>query len=114
MSHILVVGTMLIRIPYHESYGATSGATFKDSAEDFHTVFLLACRSETALSGTTACQFALDKVHVHGNAGRHAVNHSSYGLAMALAKGGKSEYVAKCIHLSNGNVKTENDRADER
>lgn len=105
---------MLVGIPYHESYGATSGATFKDSAKDFHMVFLLACRSETALSRAAACQLTLNEVHVHGNAGRHAVNHSSYGLTMALAKGGKSENITKCVHLSNGNVKTENDRADER
>ena len=114
MSHVFVVGTMLVGVPYHEAYGATSCTSFKYSAEQLHLVLLLACRSKTALPWASACKFALNEIKVHFYAGRHAINNTTYSLAMALAKGGKSEYIAKCIHLSNGNVKTENDRADER
>jgi hypothetical protein len=40
----------------------------------------------------------LNEVKVHFYAGRHAVNNATYSLAMTLAKGGKAEYVAKCVH----------------
>jgi hypothetical protein len=90
---------MLVGVPYHEAYGATGGATLKDSAEQLHLVLLLACRSKTALPWASACKFALNEIKVHFYAGRHAINNTTYSLAMALAKGGKSEYIAKCIHF---------------
>ena len=99
VAHVLVVGTVLVGVPHHEAYGATRGTALKDTAEDFHTVLLLACRGETALPRATACQFALDEVHVHGDACRHAVDYTSYGFAMTFAEGGQTEYVAKCVHL---------------
>jgi hypothetical protein len=90
---------MLVYIPYHEAYGATGGAPFEHSAEQFHLVLLLACRGKTALPWASACKFALNEIKVHFYAGRHAVNNATYSLAMALAKGGKSEYIAKCVHF---------------
>ena len=99
MAHVLVVGTVLVGVPYHEAYGATGCTSFKYSAEQFHTVLLLACRGKAALPWASACQFALNEIKVHFYAGRHAVNNATYSFAMTLAKGGKSEYVAKCVHL---------------
>ena len=98
VTHVFIILAPLIIITYQETYWASCSSTFKDTAEDFHTVLLLACRGETALPRATACQFALDKVHVHGDACRHAVDYTSYGFAMAFAEGGQTEYVAKCVH----------------
>jgi hypothetical protein len=90
---------MLVGVPYHEAYGATGCTSFKYSAEQFHLVLLLACRGKTALPWASACKFALNEIKVHFYAGRHAVNNATYSFAMALAKGGKAEYVAKCVHF---------------
>ena len=99
VTHVLVVGTVLVGIPYHEANGATGGAPFKYSAEQLHLVLLLACCGKTALPWASACKFALNEIKVHFYAGRHAVNNATYSFAMALAKGGQSEYIAKCVHL---------------
>ena len=50
-----------------------------------------------ALSGASAVQLALDKVHVDFYACRKSVNNASYSYSMTLSKCSESEKIAKCI-----------------
>ena len=90
---------MLVGIADDEADGAARRVAFEDAAEQFYAVGLLAAGGDGALAGTPPVQFVLDEVHVDGDACRHAVNDTSYGLAMALAEGRQPEYIAKGIHF---------------
>ena len=73
---------MLVFVPYHKADAATRGTSLKDAGEQFHLVTLFAGRSEYRLSRFASVQLLLDKIHIHLNTGRYAINHSTDAFAV--------------------------------
>lgn len=92
---------MVVGVAHEKADGCPSGLAFEDTAEQFHTVGLLARGGQVALSRTAPVEFVLDEVHIDFDAGGHAVNHASHPWSMAFAEGGQPEDVAKGVaHVS--------------
>ena len=108
-THVVIVGGALVVVPDHKANGAACRLSVHHSAEQFHFVVFFAVGGNSALSGFPAVQLMLDEIHVDIHAGRHAVNDTTYGFAVAFAKGGQGEYFSKCVaHLLvfiSGNVR---------
>ena len=71
--------------------------SFEHTAEQFYAVGLTARSGDSTLSGASAVEFMLDEIHVDLDAWRHTVNDTSHALAMAFAKSGKGENIAKGV-----------------
>ena len=100
VAQVVVVGRVLVLIAHDETDGAAGGAAFEYAREYFHAVGLAARGGQGALSRPAAGQFGTDEIHVDGNAGGKAVDDAAKGGAVALAKGGEAQDVAKGVHAS--------------
>lgn len=91
LTHVVVILRMLVGIAYHKANGTACGLTLEDTAEQLDLVSLLTGGGKDALARTATVKFALNEVHVYGDAGRHAIDDTANGCAVALAEGGQRE-----------------------
>lgn len=96
-AHVLIILRVLISVAHDEANGATSRFALKHTAQNLDLVGFVATSGNSALPRSATVQFALDERQVDVDAGRHAVDNATNGFAVALAKGGQREDVAKCI-----------------
>ncbi len=100
MAQIVVVGRMLVGVPYYESYRRAGGTALEHAGEQFHCVGLLTGCRYGRLAGAAAAHLPLYLLDGESHAGRDAVEHAAEGGAMAFAKCGEGDLVAECIHIS--------------
>ena len=99
VTHVFIILAPLIIITHQETYWTSCGTTFKDTAEDFHTVALLTGCGEWALPRTAPVQFSLNEININRNPCWHSIYYTSYGSSMTLAERCQPKDIAKCIHL---------------
>ena len=85
-AHILIVLGVLVGVAHNKSDRATCRFTFEHATEQLKLVSLLTACGYRALTWATTVKLRLDEVKVDVNASRHAVHHSTHGLAMTLAE----------------------------
>jgi hypothetical protein len=95
VAKILVVVGMLIGIAHEEAYGMARGQSLEYAAQQFHLVSLLPGGDQSTLPRPATIEFALYEVHIDLNAGRHAIDDSANGGAVALSERRQAKYMAE-------------------
>ena len=97
-AHIFIVLRVLVLVAHNEADGTACRLSFKNTAEQFHLIRLLARGGDLALSWSTTVQLVLYEVHIYLYACGHPVDDTADGLSVTLAKCGQPKDVTKRIH----------------
>ena len=91
---------MLVRVADEESDRCTGRLPLEHAAQQLHPVCFPAVCRDTALPRPATVQLMLDEGGIDGDTGRHPVDDTAHGCAMALAEGGQCEEFSECVHKS--------------